>query len=81
MSKRKVVSKKIQGSTAIRRVRYNPDTEVLTIEMQFGSQGHGSILRYGGVPKYIYDELVESSSKGGYFNENIRDVFTYLGES
>ena len=49
--------------------------------MQFGSQGHGSILRYGGVPKYIYDELVESSSKGGYFNENIRDVFTYLEES
>lgn len=76
-----MVSKKIQDSSAIRRVRYNSDTEVLTIEMQFGTQGHGSILNYGGVPKYIYEELINSNSKGGYFNENIRDVFTYLGES
>lgn len=79
--KKKVLKRKIEGSWAIREVAYDKTTGILTVSMQYGTQGQGKMLRYGDVPEYVYQELINAESKGRYFNANIRNVFNFLGES
>ncbi len=43
-----------------------------TLEIEFKNN---SIYQYLDVPEYIYHELVNSDSKGKYFNQNIRNIF------
>ncbi len=36
---------------------------------------NGTVYRYSGVPHSLFDALLNASSKGAFFNSNIRDRF------
>ena len=59
-------------STSLNAATYQEQSALL--ELEFRS---GAIYRYIGVPLQVYQELVLSESKGRYFNEHIRNRFTY----
>lgn len=44
------------------------------LELEFES---GRVYQYFDVPESIYTEMLNSDSKGRYFNQNIRDKFPY----
>jgi lysyl-tRNA synthetase class 2 len=50
------------------------DDEARELDVTFTS---GKTYRYREVPVEIYDGLLESESKGEFFNDNIKDVFAY----
>ena len=58
------------GSTNIRSVGYDPGSS--TLEVEFNS---GSIYQYLNVPKDEYEGLMSASSKGRYFNTNIKGEY------
>lgn len=45
-----------------------------SLELEFGS---GSVYRYHGVPVETYQELLRAESKGKYFNQRIRNRFSF----
>lgn len=45
------------------------------LELEFRG---GAIYRYLGVPEQVYRELLSAESKGRYFNQRIRNRFTYV---
>lgn len=47
-------------------------TRVLEIEFE-----SGRVYQYFNVPQDIYDSMLESDSKGKYFNQHIRGKFPY----
>jgi KTSC domain len=55
-------------STALSSVGYSKAKHIL--EVEFRKQG--LIYRYLDVPENIFRELLESPSKAGYYNDNIR---------
>lgn len=55
-------------------VRYRYDEETLTLEVEFKN---GNIYQYFDVPAGVVEELDMATSKGQYFNQNIRDAFRY----
>lgn len=57
-------------SSNLRRCSYDIETEVLQI--QFVS---GKTYSYQGVPASVYNGLLEASSAGKFFNENIKDQY------
>ncbi len=59
------------NSTAIRRVEYDANTQVMQI---WFAQG-GSAYSFCGVPQHIYDGLVGASSAGTYYDRHIRDRY------
>ena len=59
-------------SSSLRSVGYDPDRQVLEIEFQ-----NGSVYQYSGVQELVYVNLMHASSKGQYFDANIRDVYQY----
>lgn len=59
-------------STVIRNLRYNPDTEVLVITFV-----SGKVYAYHPVPAEMYARMLQSGSKGQFFNRFIRDQFSY----
>ena len=58
------------NSSAMSRVEY--DTTARRLDIWFTATGRYS---YYGVPLAIYTGLLGSSSKGRYFNDNIRERF------
>ena len=56
------------NSSAIRSASYDENLLLLTITFTSG----GTYIYYG-VPKWKYDELINASSAGTYFNDHIRD--------
>lgn len=58
------------NSSAIKRAEYDPKTLRLTI---WFPEGHS--YDYCGVPQFIWEGLLGSSSKGRYFNINIADRY------
>jgi hypothetical protein len=60
------------SSSMMTRVNYDDSTSKLDITF-IG----GKTYRYSEVPPEIYDGLLDSESKGEYFNENIKDAFAY----
>ena len=59
-------------SECINAVAYNWFDYVLRI--RFNS---GSIYQYNHVPTHVFDNLLNSSSKGRYFNSYIKDVYDF----
>lgn len=59
-------------STTVASVTYNPDDKTLEIEFQ-----GGKIYHYRAVPQSVYYSLINAASAGKYFNENIRDVYSF----
>lgn len=45
------------------------------------NHGNEETLMYSGVPREVFDELQQAESKGGYFNRNIRNTYSYVGKS
>jgi hypothetical protein len=56
-------------SSNIKAVGYEGDV----LEVEFST---GSVYRYKGVPRPVYEGLMASESKGKYFHANIRALFT-----
>ncbi len=54
-------------SRSLASVRYNPETSTLEIEFL-----NGSIYQYFGVPRDVYENLLNAASKGSYFDQYVR---------
>ena len=63
-------------STAIRSFAYDADHEQLMIEFITGRR-----YRYAGVPSKVADAMRKASSKGGFFNRRIRDLYPFEREA
>jgi hypothetical protein len=59
-------------STSLKSVAY--DEEALILEVEFVE---GGVYQYSGVPREIYEQLIDSESKGRYYVENVRNAFPY----
>ena len=57
-------------SSAMRAVGYDPDTRQMKIEFE-----QGNIYDFCEVPLSVYEQLMNASSKGIYYNEQIRDRY------
>jgi hypothetical protein len=60
------------ASTAISFVNYDFDRGVLSITFTSGAR-----YNYFGVPKYTYVALMQSGSRGRFFNQAIRNSFPF----
>ncbi len=60
-------------SSSIRSLGYDFPSSILEVELA----GSGRVYRYFDVPLSIYDEFMAAESKGGYFNEMIRDMYAF----
>ena len=58
-------------SSNIASVGYEADS--MTLEVEFLS---GAVYQYQGVPEYAFQEFLGSPSKGAYFSEFIRNVYS-----
>lgn len=61
-------------STLIRSVGYDPAGSVLEIEFVEDDR----VYEYDDVPFSVYSELMAAESKGMYFNEFIRDLYSCI---
>jgi len=59
-------------STSLNAATYQDQSAFLDLEFR-----SGAIYRYVGVPAQTYQELLLTQSKGRYFNQHIRNRFTY----
>jgi KTSC domain len=59
-------------SSMIRFVRYDPRGRALHIIFT-----SGKTYIYMGVPREVYDALLKADSKGEFFNEEIRDQYSF----
>ena len=57
-------------SSAIRAVGYDQSTRRMRITFE-----QGNSYDFCGVPIHVYDGLMRASSKGGYYNNHIRDRY------
>jgi hypothetical protein len=60
-------------SSLIRSVGYDLASSVLEVEFLERNR----LYHYFDVPLSVYSELMAAESKGSYFNEHIRDMYTY----
>ena len=60
-------------SSLIRSVGYDLTNSILEIELT----GEGRVYEYFDVPLSVYSELMAAESKGEYFNNYIRDLYSY----
>jgi len=60
-------------STSLATVAYDYAGHVLQLEFR-----SGAAYRYFGVPAEVRDGLLRASSKGRYFNREIRERFRYV---
>jgi hypothetical protein len=61
----------VLDSSLLKAAAYSPDQ---TLELQFRS---GAVYRYFSVPAPVFEDLIIASSKGNYFNRNVRMRFRY----
>ncbi|MBN8568961.1 MAG: KTSC domain-containing protein [Ignavibacteria bacterium] len=59
-------------STVIRGFNYSEDKKILTVTFTTDRT-----YKYKNVPEKIYDQFSKATSKGRYFNFNIRDKYEY----
>ena len=59
-------------SSSIRSVGYDSANQIMEIEFQ-----SGGIYCYYGVPREVYQELLNAPSKGRYFEANVRGTYRY----
>lgn len=60
------------NSSNIASIGYDPSSQ--TLEVEFLS---GAIYEYYGVPDYVYESFLNAGSKGGFFHQNVRNVYSY----
>lgn len=54
-------------SSNLASIGYDAASEILEVEFN-----HGGVYQYSDVPENIYEELMNASSHGQYFDENIK---------
>lgn len=60
-------------STTLATVAYDHAGDILQLEFR-----SGTVYRYYGVPAEVHDGLLRASSKGSYFNREIRKRFRHV---
>jgi hypothetical protein len=60
-------------STTVRSVGYQRRSRILEIEFQ-----SGDVYQYADVPASVYEEFWKAASKGKYFNDEIREAYTFV---
>jgi hypothetical protein len=55
------------SSSNLASVGYDSSTQVLEVEFL-----HGGIYQYSGIPPSVYAGLMAASSKGSYFDQNVK---------
>ena len=60
----------IVASSALHRVDYDRSTQELTIVFN-----DSAVYRYSAVPEHIYECLLSATSKGRFFNTEVRDNY------
>jgi hypothetical protein len=60
------------NSSNITSIGYNPKTQILEIEFH-----SGGVYRYYSVPNSEYQALMNASSHGKYFDQNIKKTYQY----
>lgn len=60
------------SSSNIRSVGYDASQAIL--EVEFTS---GDVYHYYGVPTYLYEQFMSSSSKGSFLSDHIRSSYRY----
>ena len=73
LTKWKIETVHIKGSSMIIRADYDPMLE--SVKIYFKS---GGIYEYCGAPKSLLAELVEAESAGKYFHNNIQGKYEHL---
>lgn len=67
------VQRQLVNSSDIKSIGYDAFTSIL--EIQFLRDG--SVYQYYFIPQDVHIGLMNSSSHGKYFNENIKDKYSY----
>lgn len=55
-------------SSNLKSVGFDGDSQILEIEFR-----SGSVYRYRGVSRHVYEGLMSAASKGSYFDRHIRN--------
>lgn len=71
-SEEEIVNKQTVSSSAVVSIGYDRRTE--TLEIEFGS---GRVYQYYGVPDNLHKEIMQTPSKGQFFNIHIKDRFSF----
>jgi len=58
------------NSSAIQAIGYDLGTRKMKIRFE-----QGDTYDFCGVPLHVYEGLMRASSKGGYYNDHIRDKY------
>lgn len=66
------MTKEYVDSSSLQSVGYNEEYQTLEVEFR-----NGAVYQYYNCPKLMYDELMNSPSKGQFFNSQIRDRFPF----
>lgn len=66
------LTRKPVHSSSIRSIGYDPDNEILEIELR-----NGGIYQYFKVPAAKYDDLTKASSIGRYYTVYIKNAFQF----
>ena len=70
---RKIIKQAVQViSSSISDVEYEVGSKVMTVKFK-----NGRTYEYANVPREVFQELLTSDSKGRFFNQNIRDNYTF----
>lgn len=59
-------------STNVSSIGYEAETETLEVEFS-----NGMCYQYSNVPQIVYDQLMETPSKGQFINANVKNSFAY----
>ena len=62
-------------SRFLKRVTYNKDTLELSVHME--RAGEATVYTCINVPKFVYNGFKEATSKGSFFNKNIRGKYKH----
>lgn len=54
-------------SSNLASIGYDSENEILEVEFK-----HGGVYQYFDVPENVYEELIDASSHGQYFDRNIK---------
>lgn len=60
------------ASANLQSVGYDAHHQTLEVEFR-----NGAIYQYYNLPQFMYERLMEASSKGQFFNAQIRNRFPY----
>ncbi|AFY68553.1 hypothetical protein Pse7367_0237 [Thalassoporum mexicanum PCC 7367] len=66
------MERKSVSSSNLASVGYAPDTQILEVEFM-----NGGLYQYSSVPQSVYAGLMSASSHGSYFNQYVRNVYSY----